>query len=298
MSPKGASGVMQVMPANYKSLGITDPNDPRQSIEGAAKLYTQLLSQYDGDVGAAMAHYNGGNKSGKRYQEGKALNSETAEYIEYAAPYLESVGKPSKYAQSITAANDVQLGGLAPSDLPLPQDYETGEGLAETLNEKFERELQEEQKFFNLSLDDALRYGYKQTLTAAIGHAWDVKKTQISSWARSNSMRLNDSSLKAFLKARSNGYTIAVANPTSSSTLSGLRATMILQDDLATSQVATPWLVTPVCSLVVCSTLRHSRSEHSAWQGEPLKESASERRLREVWRKALLRLQSHPLQSR
>lgn len=102
VSPKGASGVMQVMPANYKSLGITDPNDPRQSIEGAAKLYTQLLSQYDGDVGAAMAHYNGGNKSGKRYQEGKALNSETAEYIEYAAPYLESVGKPSKYAQSIT----------------------------------------------------------------------------------------------------------------------------------------------------------------------------------------------------
>lgn len=173
VSPKGASGVMQVMPANYKSLGITNPNDPRQSIEGAAKLYTQLLSQYDGDVGAAMAHYNGGTTSGKRYQEGKALNPETTEYIKYASPYLESVGKPSKYAQSIESAADVQLGGLAPSDLPLPQDYETGEGYAESLNDKFERELQEESKFFQLSLDDALKYGYKQTLTSAIGHAWD-----------------------------------------------------------------------------------------------------------------------------
>ncbi|MGJ8863468.1 transglycosylase SLT domain-containing protein, partial [Salmonella enterica subsp. enterica serovar Kentucky] len=49
-SPKGAAGVMQIMPANFEYLGITDPMDPEQSINGAAKLYQDLLKQYGGDV--------------------------------------------------------------------------------------------------------------------------------------------------------------------------------------------------------------------------------------------------------
>ena len=172
VSPKGASGVMQIMPANYESLGITDPNDQNQSIEGAAKLYSQLNKQYDGDVGAMMAHYNGGNKSGRRYQEGKSLNPETTDYIKYASPYLESIGKVSKYGQSVQHAADSQLEGAAPSDLPLPQDSENPDEFAYDLNEKFERELAEESHFFELSLNEAVKQGFKATMTSAIGHAY------------------------------------------------------------------------------------------------------------------------------
>lgn len=172
VSPKGASGVMQIMPANFESLGITDPNDPRQSIEGAAKLYSQLNKQYDGNVGAMMAHYNGGNRAAKRYLAGDKLNSETADYIKYATPYLESTGKVSKYGQSIQDAAEVQVQQQAPSDLPLPQDYQEAPEFVESLQDKFERELEEESKFFDLSLKEALKHGYSETMTAAIGHAY------------------------------------------------------------------------------------------------------------------------------
>jgi hypothetical protein len=60
VSGKGATGLMQIMPSNYKALGITDPTDPVQNINGGAKLLSGLLDQY-GDVSTALRHYQGGN---------------------------------------------------------------------------------------------------------------------------------------------------------------------------------------------------------------------------------------------
>lgn len=45
VSPVGAQGVMQIMPANYKTLGITDPQDPLQSIDAAGKHYAGLMTR-------------------------------------------------------------------------------------------------------------------------------------------------------------------------------------------------------------------------------------------------------------
>ena len=47
VSPVGAQGVMQIMPANYKSLGVTDPQDPVQSIDAAGKHYAGLMDRMD-----------------------------------------------------------------------------------------------------------------------------------------------------------------------------------------------------------------------------------------------------------
>jgi hypothetical protein len=68
----GATGLMQIMPSNYKSLGITDPTDPQQNIFGGAKLLSQLLDRFP-DVQTALTHYVGGD-------DPKQWSSQTAAY--------------------------------------------------------------------------------------------------------------------------------------------------------------------------------------------------------------------------
>lgn len=63
-SSVGATGLMQIMPSNYKALGITNPNDPTQNINGGAQLLSQLLDRY-GDPVMALRHYQGGDDQSK-----------------------------------------------------------------------------------------------------------------------------------------------------------------------------------------------------------------------------------------
>ncbi len=55
-----AQGMMQFIPAMQKPYGITDPFDPEQSVTGAARMMSDLLKRYKGDVGKALEAYNGG----------------------------------------------------------------------------------------------------------------------------------------------------------------------------------------------------------------------------------------------
>ena len=56
----GAQGLTQLMPATARGLGITDPTDPAQSLEGGAKFLGGLLKQFHGDEKLALAAYNAG----------------------------------------------------------------------------------------------------------------------------------------------------------------------------------------------------------------------------------------------
>jgi Transglycosylase SLT domain len=60
VSGVGATGLMQIMPANNKELGITDATDPKQSIMGGAKLLAGYLKYAKGDVTTALKMYHGG----------------------------------------------------------------------------------------------------------------------------------------------------------------------------------------------------------------------------------------------
>lgn len=60
VSWKGAQGLMQLMPTTADEFGVTDPFDPRQSVEAGAKLLKQLLTKYNNDVSLALAAYNAG----------------------------------------------------------------------------------------------------------------------------------------------------------------------------------------------------------------------------------------------
>ncbi|MDD5271080.1 MAG: phage tail tape measure protein [Methylovulum sp.] len=60
VSPKGAGGLMQLMPATAKRFGVTDVNDPAQSIDAAGKYMRFLLDKFNGNVEHALAAYNSG----------------------------------------------------------------------------------------------------------------------------------------------------------------------------------------------------------------------------------------------
>ena len=79
ISPKGAIGVMQLMPSTARTLGA-DPKDTRQNIDAGARLLRDLLQKYDGDVVKALAAYNAGEAAVDRYQ-GVPPYWETQHYV-------------------------------------------------------------------------------------------------------------------------------------------------------------------------------------------------------------------------
>ena len=79
VSRAGAMGVMQLMPATARGLGVTDAFDPYQNIMGGAKYLRQMLDRYDGDLNLALAAYNAGPGTVSRHGD---VPSFTQNYID------------------------------------------------------------------------------------------------------------------------------------------------------------------------------------------------------------------------
>ena len=80
VSKAGAMGIMQLMPATAKELGVTDPFDAEQNIMGGAKLLASNLKEFGGDLKLALAAYNAGSGAVKKYN-GIPPYKETQNYV-------------------------------------------------------------------------------------------------------------------------------------------------------------------------------------------------------------------------
>jgi soluble lytic murein transglycosylase-like protein len=79
-SRAGAMGLTQLMPDNVKELGVKNPYDPRENLQGGAKQLSQLLAKYPGRIDLALAAYNAGPGAVAKYG-GVPPYTETKNYI-------------------------------------------------------------------------------------------------------------------------------------------------------------------------------------------------------------------------
>lgn len=79
-SKAGALGLMQLMPTTAQGLGVTDPMDPKQNLEGGVKYIKSLMNRFNGNVILALAAYNAGPNAVKKY-DGVPPYRETQNYV-------------------------------------------------------------------------------------------------------------------------------------------------------------------------------------------------------------------------
>ena len=103
----GAQGIMQLMPATAKFLGVKDSYDPEQNIMGGAKYISRLIKQYDGNTTLALAAYNAGSGNVRKYG-GVPPFEETQNYIKKINRFMkEGVVIPEDRNQvTLSSGND------------------------------------------------------------------------------------------------------------------------------------------------------------------------------------------------
>lgn len=93
-SHKGASGLMQLMPATARRFGVTKIYDPKQNIHAGVRYMRWLLDTFDQDVVLALAGYNAGEGAVMKYGRNIPPYRETQEYVRRITSRYQSISNP------------------------------------------------------------------------------------------------------------------------------------------------------------------------------------------------------------
>lgn len=95
VSPKGAIGLMQIMPKTAIRFNVTDPFNPHQNIDGGTRYLRYLLSLFGNNMNLALAAYNAGENTVKKYGTIPPYE-ETTSYVRKVLKYFKSIEKTRK----------------------------------------------------------------------------------------------------------------------------------------------------------------------------------------------------------
>lgn len=130
VSPKGATGLMQLMPYRAAELGVRNAFDPHQNLEGGVRHLRDLLERFDGDVTLALAAYNAGEEAVRSYR-GVPPYRETQDYVRkirglYRSPTLPVDSgrppprpEPTQVYELVEADGTIVYTNLPPNPAPL-----------------------------------------------------------------------------------------------------------------------------------------------------------------------------------
>lgn len=117
LSNKGASGLMQLMPATARRLGVVNIYDPKQNIDGGVKYMRMLLDMFGQDVNLALAGYNAGEGAVMKYGNTIPPYSETREYVRRISTRYSSISDPS-IARTMPRLNEKTAAKLVKNEAP------------------------------------------------------------------------------------------------------------------------------------------------------------------------------------
>jgi soluble lytic murein transglycosylase-like protein len=100
VSPKGAMGLMQLIPQTAQRFGVGNPFNPKENIEGGVSYLKHLLSLYGGDLSLSLAAYNAGENAVKRFG-GIPSFAETRDYVQKVTDIYQS-GSPQAGTDAAT----------------------------------------------------------------------------------------------------------------------------------------------------------------------------------------------------
>jgi soluble lytic murein transglycosylase-like protein len=117
LSPKGARGLMQLMPATAARFGVKNIFDPQQNIEAGTRYVRFLLDMFDGDVRLALAGYNAGEGAVLKYGRRVPPYNETQEYVRRISERYALMRDPST-ARLAPRVSRTQIAKLKASEPP------------------------------------------------------------------------------------------------------------------------------------------------------------------------------------